>query len=47
MMAKVAEKYEVMYIIDLDKGEEEIAAIVEKFKSLIEANGTLAEHEEW
>ena len=46
-MAKVAEKYEVMYIIDLDKGEEEIAAIVEKFKSLIEANGTLAEHEEW
>ena len=47
MMAKVAEKYEVLYIIDLDKGEEEIAAIVEKFKALIEANGTLAEHEEW
>lgn len=46
-MAKVTENYEVMYIIDLDKGEEEIAAIVEKFKTLIEANGTLTEQEEW
>ena len=47
MMAKVKENYELMYIIDLDKGEEEIAAIVEKFKALIEANGTLNEQEEW
>ena len=46
-MAKVTENYELMYIIDLDKGEEEIAAIVEKFKSLIEANGTLTEQDEW
>ncbi len=46
-MAKTAEKYEVLYIIDLDKGEEEIAAIVEKFKALIEANGTIIEMEEW
>jgi len=46
-MAKVKENYELMYIIDLDKGEEEIAAIVEKFKALIEANGTLNEQEEW
>ncbi len=46
-MAKVKESYELMYIIDLDKGEEEIAAIVEKFKALIEANGTLDELEEW
>ena len=45
-MAKVKESYELMYIIDLDKGEEEIAAIVEKFKALIEANGTLDELEE-
>jgi len=47
MMAKVKESYELMYIIDLDKGEEDIAAIVEKFKTLIEANGTLDELEEW
>ncbi len=45
-MAKTSENYELMYIIDLDKGEEEISALVEKFKALIEANGTLNELEE-
>ncbi len=45
-MAKTLENYELMYIIDLDKGEEEISALVEKFKALIEANGTLNEQEE-
>ena len=45
-MAKVTENYELMYIIDLDKGEEEIAAIVEKFKALIETSGTVNELEE-
>lgn len=45
-MAKTIENYELMYIIDLDKGEEEISALVEKFKALIEANGTLNEQEE-
>jgi small subunit ribosomal protein S6 len=46
MMAKTTENYELMYIIDLAKGEEGIAAIVEKFKTLIEANGTISEMEE-
>ena len=46
-MAKINEKYELLYIIDIDKSEEETAAIVEKFKTLIEANGTLSEHDEW
>ncbi|SHH62289.1 small subunit ribosomal protein S6 [Sporobacter termitidis DSM 10068] len=45
-MAKTSANYELMYIIDLDKGEEEISAIVGKFKTLIEANGTLNELEE-
>ena len=45
-MAKLSANYELMYIIDLDKGEEDISAIVEKFKALIEANGTLTELEE-
>ena len=40
------ENYELMYIIDLDKGEEGISALVEKFKTLIEENGTLNEQEE-
>ena len=37
MMAKVNEKYELLYIIDIDKSEEETAAVVAKFKALIEA----------
>lgn len=45
-MAKTSANYELMYIIDLDKGEVEIPAIVEKFKTLIETNGTLTELEE-
>ncbi len=45
-MAKVSANYELMYIIDATKSEEDIKAIVEKFKSLIEANGTLTEMEE-
>ena len=45
-MAKVQDNYEVMYIIDPTKTEEETAALVEKFKTLIETNGTLTELEE-
>ncbi|MBQ4426802.1 MAG: 30S ribosomal protein S6 [Oscillospiraceae bacterium] len=46
-MAKTSEKYEVLYIIDPDLGEEATAALVEKFKTLIEQNGTLGEVDEW
>ena len=45
-MAKASEKYEVMYIIDPSFTEEQTAAVVEKFKALVEANGTLDELEE-
>lgn len=45
-MAKMQANYELMYIIDVTKSEEEIKALVEKFKALIEANGTLTEMEE-
>ena len=45
-MAKISAKYELMYIIDMELGEEEIAAMVEKFKVLIEENGTVDELEE-
>ena len=44
-MAKSSEKYELMYIIDPSVGEDGIAAIVEKFKTLIETNGTIDEME--
>lgn len=46
-MAKAIGNYEVLYIIDPDKTEEETAAIVERFKALIEQNGTVTEMEEW
>jgi small subunit ribosomal protein S6 len=46
-MAKVVSKYELMYIIDAAKSEDDIKGLVEKFKSLIENNGTLNEVNEW
>jgi small subunit ribosomal protein S6 len=45
-MAKTSEKYELMYIINPNLSEEERAATVEKFKALVEQNGTLDEMEE-
>ena len=38
-MAKLSAKYEILYIIDPAQGEEGIAALVEKFKSLAEGYG--------
>lgn len=46
-MAKINGKYEAMYIIDATLADETIAAIVEKFKALVEANATLSEISEW
>ena len=45
-MAKAIEKYECMYIIRPNLSEEDTAAVVEKFKALVEANGTIDEMEE-
>ncbi|MBP3634160.1 MAG: 30S ribosomal protein S6 [Oscillospiraceae bacterium] len=46
-MAKISGKYEVLYVIDPTLGEEATAALVEKFKALVEANGTLTSIDEW
>ena len=45
-MAKTTEKYELMYIINPNLSEEETAAVVEKFKALVEQTGTREEMEE-
>ena len=45
-MAKTSANYELMYIIDALLDEEQIAAMVNKFKELIEANGTINKLEE-
>ena len=46
-MAKVTANYELVFIIDPAQGEEGIAALVEKFKALVEKHGTMAEVDEW
>ena len=46
-MAKVSAKYEVLYIINPNLAEDETAALVEKFKAMVEAEGTLSSVEEW
>ena len=46
-MAKVSAKYEVLYIINPNLAEDETAALVEKFKAMVEAEGTLASVDEW
>ena len=46
-MAKISANYEVVFIIDPAQGEEGVAALTEKFKTLVEQNGTPAEVEEW
>lgn len=46
-MAKITGKYEVLYIIDPAQGEEGIAALVEKFKAMVEAEGVIISIDEW
>ena len=46
-MAKITGKYEVLYIIDPTMGEEGINAMVEKFKAMVEAEGTLLNIDIW
>lgn len=46
-MAKVTAKYEVMVIYTLKNGEEGVAALNDKFKAMIEANGTMESVNEW
>ena len=37
----------LLFIVNPTLGEEEIAAVVEKFKGLVEANGTITKVEDW
>ena len=46
-MAKTSEKYEVLYVLNPNLTEEETQGVVEKFKTLIEQNGTIDEMDEW
>ena len=46
-MAKVSANYEAVFIIDPAQGEEGTAALVAKFRTLAEQNGSAVEVEEW
>lgn len=46
-MAKVTAKYETVFIINSELGEEAVAELVTKFKTLVEKNGTLVNVDEW
>ncbi len=46
-MAKITEKYEALYIINPQLTEEDTKALVEKFKAMVEAEGTLSALDEW
>ncbi len=46
-MAESMIKYETIFVIDSTKTEEEITALVEKFKSLIEKYGEIETVDEW
>ena len=46
-MAKVTATYETLLVFNTKLGEDGVKALVEKFKSLIEANGTIDSIDEW
>ena len=46
-MAKINANYEAVYILDPALSEEDIAALVAKFKGVVEANGSVTEVDEW
>ena len=43
----MANSYETMLVFSVANGDEAVTALVEKFKALIEANGTIESVDEW
>ena len=43
----MANSYETMLVFSVANGDESVTALVEKFKALIEANGTIERVDEW
>lgn len=47
MMTELKNKYETIFVVNATKTEEEIEAVVEKFKSLIESKASLESVDVW
>ena len=46
-MTNVINKYETIFVIDASLPEEQITALTDKFKAMIEANGTVESVDVW
>ena len=46
-MEKLTNSYETLFIVDAQLAEDETKSVIEKFTSLIAANGTIGETSEW
>lgn len=46
-MAKISQKYETTMILNTKVGEEGITELIERFKKLIEENGTIENVDDW
>ena len=46
-MEKLTGKYETVFIVNATLADDQIAAVVEKFRALVEANATIEKVEEW
>lgn len=46
-MAEILNKYETIYVLDVTLGDEKVEELSEKFKSMIEKNGTIDSIDVW
>ena len=46
-MENITSKYEVIYVVDGTLAEEAATELINKFKGMIEANGTIVDVEDW
>lgn len=46
-MAEVMNKYETIFVLDVNMGDEKLEALSEKFKELIAANGVVENVDVW
>ena len=46
-MDKKLQSYETIFVVDVTKGEETVKAVIEKFTSLINANGEITQVNDW
>lgn len=46
-MSDIRNKYETVFVVDTTIGEENVLAVIEKFKALVETNSTLEKVDDW